>query len=370
MKKNILIIEDEYIIALNVKKILERDNYHVIDIVNNKQDAIKYVNEAHVDLIMLDIMLDGSQDGIDIAHTIKQTNEIPIIYLTAHSDEATLKKAKETEPHGYILKPINNIELLSSVEIALYKAEMDNKVKQEKDMFSKIMDLSPTGITVVEKNGNISYANKHAEQILELNKDTISQRCYNSKEWKITAVDGSPFPDEDMPFVKVMSTKKPVSNIQHNIITKDNTSKTLSIDGAPIFDKNNEVEKVIFNITEVNDDQLVSLFNQVMNNTKNPIIIFNEEGDIVKINKRGLQFYNISKNDLEKKSLKEILPSKYNEIKNRCKKVSKHNASFEFNEEIDSNSHIVSYISMYTPIIFPSGKKLIHSIALNISNKN
>jgi len=126
---NILIVEDESIVALDIKDKLEHLGYNVLAIVSSGERAIEEVKKNQPDLILMDIILKGEIDGIETARQIRKCFDIPIIYLTAHSDEQTLKRAKVTEPFGYIIKPFVDDDLKSAIEIALYKHGMDTKLK-------------------------------------------------------------------------------------------------------------------------------------------------------------------------------------------------------------------------------------------------
>ena len=128
-KIKILIVEDEFIIAIDLKKTLEKLGYEVLAHVSKGDDAIAHAYNDNPDLILMDIMLDGQMSGIQAAEAIKQKYNIPIVYLTALTDEKTLQKAKITEPVGYLLKPFDERGLHSAIEIALYKHEMETQLR-------------------------------------------------------------------------------------------------------------------------------------------------------------------------------------------------------------------------------------------------
>ncbi len=141
-KKQILIVEDEAIIAMNIRNLLENLGYEICGLASSAEEAVKFAGEKHPDLILIDIILDGEIDGIDAVVEIKQTRNIPVIYMTAHSDEKTLSRAKATEPHGYILKPVNYNELRSTIDIVLHKYEMEEKLKSAlKELEAKNKEL-------------------------------------------------------------------------------------------------------------------------------------------------------------------------------------------------------------------------------------
>lgn len=130
----ILVVEDEGIVVLHVKKTLERLGYEVTGIATTGEDAIVRAMEDRPDLVLMDIMLRGAVDGIDAAEKIRALFGIPIIYLTAHADEMTLERAKVTEPFGYIVKPFKERDLFISIAFALYKSKAEaerNRLGQE-----------------------------------------------------------------------------------------------------------------------------------------------------------------------------------------------------------------------------------------------
>jgi CheY-like chemotaxis protein len=128
--KKILVVEDESIIALNIKKKLKRFGYTVPAIVATGEEAIKMAEITFPDLILMDVRLKGAMDGVKTAEEIHKRFNIPIIFLTAYSDDELLEKAKKTKPYGYIVKPFKANDLKSNIEIALYRHQME---KDEQD---------------------------------------------------------------------------------------------------------------------------------------------------------------------------------------------------------------------------------------------
>ena len=127
-KAKILIVEDESIVAFDLKRMLLNLNYDVLDIVTSGEKAIRKAVEEKPDLIVMDVMLNGPITGVEAAARIKGVMNVPIIYLTAYADTETLRSAKVTEPYGYILKPFEEKVLLSTIEMAIYKNRMEEKL--------------------------------------------------------------------------------------------------------------------------------------------------------------------------------------------------------------------------------------------------
>jgi adenylate cyclase len=126
----ILVAEDEKIIAKDICQTLARFGYDVCDSATSVEKIIEKAKELKPDLILMDIMLDGEKTGIDAALIVQSEMDIPVIYLTALADEDTINRAKRTEPYGYILKPFDEKTLRSSVEMALYKHQLNMKLKK------------------------------------------------------------------------------------------------------------------------------------------------------------------------------------------------------------------------------------------------
>lgn len=118
----ILVVEDETIVALDIRSALKKLQYEVTDIVTNYDDALQSVEENTPDIVLMDINLDNSKDGIETAHTIQSKyHNIPIIYLTAYSDDTTIQRAIATNPIGYLIKPFKREELKTTIVLGLHK---------------------------------------------------------------------------------------------------------------------------------------------------------------------------------------------------------------------------------------------------------
>jgi len=131
-KAQILIVEDEMIVAIYIQNKLKRLGYSVAAIASSGQEAVKKVEETHPDLVLMDIHLKGDMNGVEAAQQIRTRFHIPIIYLTAHSDDDTLQRAKVTEPFGYILKPFEERALHTTIEMALYRYETEKRLREER----------------------------------------------------------------------------------------------------------------------------------------------------------------------------------------------------------------------------------------------
>lgn len=142
-KSIILIVEDEDIVARDLKKRLIELGYKVTGIEHTGQGAIDAVEKSRPDLVLMDIMLKGDIDGITAAGEINNRFRVPIIYLTAYSDDDTLARAKVTEPFGYLLKPFEIRELHTAIAIALYKHKMELELAEARAKIKVLQGFLP-----------------------------------------------------------------------------------------------------------------------------------------------------------------------------------------------------------------------------------
>ncbi len=161
----IMIVEDEAIVAEDIKHMLKSMDYQVPAVVSTANDAIKMAEETLPHLVLMDIMLKGNSDGIEAAQVIHKNFGIPIIYLTAYADEPTLQRAKLTQPYGYIIKPFEKKELKTNIEIALYKFNMEKKLKESEKKYRTIFEDSGDAMFISDNKGNLIDINPSAVEL-------------------------------------------------------------------------------------------------------------------------------------------------------------------------------------------------------------
>ena len=132
-KINVLVVEDESIVAKDIQQSLKKLGYNVLGICSTGEDAVKSAQDLSPNIVLMDIMLKGEMNGIEAAALIRKSNNIPVIFLTAYADESTLDKAKVSEPFGYIIKPFKEIDLHTSIEMAIYKHEKESNLQKERN---------------------------------------------------------------------------------------------------------------------------------------------------------------------------------------------------------------------------------------------
>ncbi|MDG2227909.1 MAG: response regulator [Flavobacteriales bacterium] len=139
-KISVLVVEDESIVSKDIQYSLKKLGYNVVGVAATGQKAIELCGEKLPDIILMDIMLKGDINGIEASTRIKESYNIPVIFLTAYADENTLSKAKVTEPYAYIIKPFKEIDLHTSIEMAFYKHSKELEILKERDMLYNIVE--------------------------------------------------------------------------------------------------------------------------------------------------------------------------------------------------------------------------------------
>jgi len=168
-KTKILIVEDESIVARDIGNMLQSLNYEVTGIVSTATDAVKNASKTKPHLVLMDLMLHGKLSGIAAADEIYTRYDIPIVFLTAYSDEAILQQAKKSEPFGYLLKPFEENELKTTIEIALYKYTMEKKLKDRERFLTTILQSIGDGVIATDKKGRIQFMNPFATKLMKRN---------------------------------------------------------------------------------------------------------------------------------------------------------------------------------------------------------
>ena len=169
----VFIVEDEVLVARDIKSRLEKLGYQVIGTAARGDDAVSRVLSERPDLILMDINLKGDMDGIEAADRIRAEADLPIIFCTAYSNDETLARAKVTVPYGYVLKPFDNRELEITIEIALHKHQMEVALKAAGVRLEATLQNLDDGVLTVDQAGVILLANPMAVQLLGLPKEVL-----------------------------------------------------------------------------------------------------------------------------------------------------------------------------------------------------
>ncbi len=174
----ILICEDELLVAEDVALTLRDLGYETAGMVATGEEAIRNAEDVRPDLILMDINLAGEIDGIEAVEQIRAQFDIPVVYLTAYAEEDVFERAKQTEPYGYVGKPVGLLELRCTVETALYKHQADRRVRESEERFRKVFEQGPIGMGLVGTDGRFLVVNSQLCQMLGYTEDELTRLTF------------------------------------------------------------------------------------------------------------------------------------------------------------------------------------------------
>lgn len=173
-KANILVVEDESIVSKDIQLSLKKLGYNVVGSATTGEKAIELALSLKPDLILMDIMLKGEINGIRATKRIQTRANIPVIYLTAYADENTLERAKVTQPFGYIIKPFKEIDLQTSIEMALYKFKKEQEILDDRDRLYSIVNNESVDFIFVKSNTQLIKLQAKDVLYIEALKDYVN----------------------------------------------------------------------------------------------------------------------------------------------------------------------------------------------------
>ncbi len=241
--KQVLVVEDEIIVADDLRKRLTRMGYNVPVAVSSGKEAIEKANENLPDLVLMDIVLRGDMDGIEAAEKIHSSLDIPVVYLTAYADEKTLQRARITEPYGYIIKPFKERELQINLEIALYKYDMEKRLKASKQWLLAAINSIGDAVIATDPEGEVKLINPIAEALTGWKQEEAMGQPLK-KIFNIVSEDAGINVDD--PVSKVLREGIFYGLIDHTVlISKSGTKIPVDIIGSPIKDEKDNVIGVV-----------------------------------------------------------------------------------------------------------------------------
>ncbi len=174
--RKILIVEDEFITASDLKAILEKDGYTVAGVARTGEEAIKLAGQDPLDLVLMDIKLGSSMDGIETARILRESTGVPVVYLTAHSDREFLERAKLTEPNGYLIKPYNPGQVSATLEMALYKAGMEKRLAESEAQYRFLAENMSDMAWIIGADLRTTYVSPSIEKVLGFTPEERNQQ--------------------------------------------------------------------------------------------------------------------------------------------------------------------------------------------------
>ncbi len=247
-KTKILVVEDESIVARDIRNMLLGLGYEVTAVVAGAKTAIQKAEETRPDLVLMDVMLHGKVTGVEAAEHIYTQFSIPVVYLTAYADSSTVQRAKKTEPFGYIIKPFEERELQTTIEIALYKYKMQMELKDRERWLSIILKSIGDGVIATNQDGLITFMNPLAEHLTGWKQDDALNKPLGEV---FHVMNEKPGKRQDIPVRKILEGEGPELLNGSYLLSKK--GKTTPIDPRlePIKNDGGEISGMVLAFTDI-----------------------------------------------------------------------------------------------------------------------
>ena len=249
-QRKVLIVEDEQIVATELREVLSSLGYCVVATASSGLEALDRADEAQPDLILMDIRIKGDMDGIETATRIVARWDIPIIFVTAHADQETLRRAKVTGPMGYVLKPFSERELQVAIEMAVFKHDLERQLKEQKQKLSAMLDSIGDAVIATDQEGMVTLINPAASMLTGF---TESEALGREITTVLNIMDDSVPTGVGGAVSNSVETGKEMKTVHHASIIISKSGKVIPIDGTTshIVDENGVRSGTIFAFRDV-----------------------------------------------------------------------------------------------------------------------
>ena len=237
----ILIIEDEEVTALNMRLNLERNGYIVPAVYSSADAALIEIESLKPDLVLIDIRLDGEMDGLELSRIVKERYGVPAVIMTGNSDRLLVERAKQSKPFSYIMKPVEEQELVISVEIALIRYEMEQRLVAREKLFFTTLNSIGEAVVVTNSENRVEYMNPIAAGFAGSSAENTIGREF---ERVFTFVGDSPCSGGDCAGEGRMKTE---------ILQPNGISLPVEVKPSPLHDANNEISGTVWVIHDISD---------------------------------------------------------------------------------------------------------------------
>jgi two-component system cell cycle sensor histidine kinase/response regulator CckA len=250
---SIMIVEDEELVAADIQMSVEKMGYAVCATASSGLEAIQKAVSTRPDLVLMDIVLKGSMDGIEAATRIKEMTQIPIVYLTAFSDDAVLQRAKVAEPYGYITKPFVDRDLHIAIEISIYRQQAEARIKKMEHWLATVLRSIGDAVIASDQERRITFMNSVAEKLTGWNQE----EALGHKLTEVLNIKNQDLADLERNLVdKVIAGKLIINLIEDRLlIGKGGLETPISLSVAPIKGDKGEGREIVLVIRDITDNK-------------------------------------------------------------------------------------------------------------------
>ncbi|MBK9249238.1 MAG: PAS domain S-box protein [Ignavibacteria bacterium] len=247
----ILIVENEPDIATTLRLLLSKAGFDVVGITGFGEEVLPLLEQSTIDIILMDIGLNGPMDGIETAQQIHGSRDTPIIFLTAKADAATFQRAKATQPYGYIHKPFDIMQVQSSIEMAMSRYQIEKSLNEHRRWLSTTLSSIGDGVIVTDRLGTIQFMNPVAEKLTAYQQTSAAGKQLQEV---FTIIDELTRASESNPVELVLKENRTVVLPNHTIlVAKNGDEYNIEVSAAPMYDPNTSISGVVLTFRDTTD---------------------------------------------------------------------------------------------------------------------
>lgn len=371
----IMVVEDEGIIAQDIKNCLEGLGYTVPDVVFTGREAIQRAEELRPDLVLMDIVLKGDIDGIETASEIRKKYNIPIVYLTAYEDDRTLKRAKLTEPLGYILKPFEERYLRSSIEMALYKHQMETRLKENERWLGTILKSVGDGVIVSDERGLVRFMNPIAEVLTGWELPEIIGREISSVLVLLDEDTREPIAN---PIRKVLAEDVIIGRSNHTIlIARDGREILIDHSSSPLRDETGRITGAVLIIQDITERKLAETalresenrFRNLFDFATDAIFVQSLNGRIISVNNQASKLLGYTKEELQKLKFSDLINENIIDNTFAIYSALKEKGNYQFETQYKRKDHTLSDVEISMRLIKLQNEEVVQLFVRDITER-
>ncbi len=313
-RTKILVVEDEPVVAVDLRNSLRFLGYDVVGIAKNGQEALALVEEKRPNLVLMDIVLKGKMSGVDVTKELNKHREVPVVYLTSHTDDQTLEEAKMTEPFGFLVKPFEDIELQTAVEMALHKFKMEKQLRDNATRLTTTFRSLGDGVIVADKRLNITFINPYVIMLSgRTQKDMVGKklteffRIIKGKEGKTLET-----------MAREVLADGQLIELVDSLQLISSAGREIHIDAslAPVKEDSGEINGVVLVFHDIMQRKLAEealrrsekRYRELFEHSHDAIYIMARSGDIVLTNPAMQKMFGYSQSEMVSMNIRDLFP--------------------------------------------------------------
>jgi PAS domain S-box-containing protein len=296
----ILIVEDERIVARDIQNRLTRLGYTVVGVTRYGEEAVRLAAELRPDLVLMDIRLDGPMDGVTAAQEIHNRLQLAVVYLTAYADEETLLRARVTEPFGYILKPFEERELRTAIELALYKHQAERKLRESERRYAITLSSIGDAVIATDDQTRIGFLNPVAAGLTGWPaEEAIGQPLHEV----FRIINEQTRQPAENPVARILREGKVIGLANHtSLLTRDGREVPIEDCGAPILDDHGAITGSVLVFHDVSErrrsEHSLTLFRELIDRTNDSIeVVDPDSGCILDVNEHACRSHGYTREE-------------------------------------------------------------------------